>query len=56
MQLKLVNSEAGEDRYMADIRADVAQLRQSVHMLHRTKAIINLVEPWRNTWWTLFTD
>ena len=56
MQLKLVKLEADEDRCMSEIRADAAQQRPSVHLLHRTKLLINLVKPWRNTCQTVFTD
>ena len=56
MQLKLVKSEADEDRYMTEIRVDVAQQRWSVHLLHVTKVIIYLVKPWRNIWRTVCTD
>ena len=43
MQLNLVHSEADEDRYIAKIRADVAQQRPSVHLLHGLKVLTNLV-------------
>ena len=56
MQLKLVKSEADEDRYMAEIRADAAQHITSVHLLHGTKVLIDLVKPWRNTWQTVCAD
>ena len=48
MQLKLLKLEDEEDRYMAYIRADVAHQIGSVHLLHRTKVLIDLVKPWKN--------
>ena len=40
MQLKLVKSEADEDRYMAEIREDVAQQRRIENLLQGTNVII----------------
>ena len=56
MQLKMVKSEADEDRYMAEIIEYAAQQRRSLCLLHGTKVIIHLVNPWRNTWCTVCTD
>ena len=56
MQLKLVKSEADEDRYMVKIIAYAAHQRRSVHLLHRTMVLIDLVKPWRNTWRTVCAD
>ena len=56
MQLKLVKPEADENRYMAEIRADAAQKRRSVYLLHRTKVPIYLVKLCRNTWRTVCDD
>ena len=56
IQLMLVKSEADEDRYMGDIRADAEQQRRIVHMLHRSKVLIDLVNPWNNTWRTVCAD
>ena len=53
MQLKLVKSEADEDRYMEKIRADVSHQRKSVNLLHVTKVIIDLMKTWRDTWRTV---
>ena len=41
---------------MAKIREDAAQQRQSGHLLHRMKAIIDVVKPSRNTWQTVCAD
>ena len=56
MQLKLVKSEADEDRYTEKIRADVSHQRQSVNLLHGTKVLIDLVKTWRDTWRTVCAD
>ena len=56
IQLKLVKSEADEDRYMAEIRADMAQHIYIVHLFHGTKVLIYLVKPWSNTWRTVCAD
>ena len=56
MQSKLVKLEADEDMYMVDIRADKAHQIPSVHLFHRTKVLIYLVKPWRNTWQTVCAD
>ena len=56
MQLKLVKLEDDKDRYMAEIRAYTSQQRPSVHLLHVTKVLIDLVKPFRNTWKTVCAD
>ena len=56
MQLKLVKLEADEDRYMAEIISYESQQRRSVYLLHVMKVLIDLVNPWRNTWCTVCTD
>ena len=56
MQLKLVKSEADEDRYMAEIRSDAAQQRRSVYLLPVTNLLIDLVNPWKNTWPIVCSD
>ena len=56
MQLKMVKSEADEDRYMAEIIEYAAHQRRSLCLLHGTKVIIHLVNPWRNTWRTVCAD
>ena len=56
MQLKLVKYKAEEDRFTAEIRVDSAQQTPSVHLLHGTKVLINLVKPWRNKLRTVCDD
>ena len=43
-QLNLLKSESGEDRYMEEIKADVAQQIRSVHILHVQNVLIDLVK------------
>ena len=56
MQLKLVKSEADKDRYMAETREDASHQRRSIHLLYGTKVLIDLVNPWRNTWQEVCAD
>ena len=56
MQFKLVKLEADEGRCMAEIRAETAQQRTSLHLLYGTKVLINLVKVCRNTWRTVCSD
>ena len=51
MQLKMARLESDEDRYMV-----AAQQIRSVNLLHVTKVLINLVNPWRNKWRTVYAD
>ena len=49
IHLKLVKSEAFEDRYMADIIVNGSHQRPSVNLLHIMKVLIDLVKPWGDT-------
>ena len=41
---------------MEYIRADAAHQRRIVNLLHGTNVFIDLVNPWRNTWRTVYID
>ena len=56
MQLKLLKSEADNDRYVVEIISDAAHQRRSVHMLHITNVLVGLVKPCRNKWQTVCAD